>query len=219
VKALDLAPEPPPLLVGNLEIVRLVAHHVEQRDLASEREVLLDRAGADRRAMQIAPPCFRFILTQRADHVGLGSVRSTRGRDARLDSGACAAKPTQSRHGELAAAKRERAREALERRALRAEHPRALETLARIAPRVFGFHERLERLARAHRRRRDDDQPVNRAPHDVELRRGRESRIELGPEGIDEHSELAAFLAEGLGPRAGPPRLRSPIVTWILSPG
>ncbi len=172
MKAIDLPAQAPPFLVGDLKIVRLVAHYVEQRDVASEGEVFLDRAGADRRAglaVQIAPPGLRFARTQGMDHVGHGPVRSGHGRDPRLGSGARAAKPAQSRDRELAAAKRDSTREALERRSLRAEIHRALEALARIAPRVFGFHEGLERLIRADRGRRDDDQPVNRAAHDVEL--------------------------------------------------
>ena len=121
-----------------------------------------------------------------------------------LGSGARAAKPTQAGDGELAAAKRERAREPRERRARDVEPHLALEALARISPHVLGLHQRLERLARAHRRRRDDDEAMDLAAHDVELRRGREDRIELGAEGIDQHAELAAFLTEGLRPRAGP---------------
>ena len=86
--------------------------------------------------------------------------------------------------------------------ALRAEMHRTLEPLARIAPRVFSLYERLERLARADGRRRDDDQAMNRAAHDIELGRGCQDRIELGAERVNEHSKLAALLAEGLGSRA-----------------
>jgi hypothetical protein len=50
VEAVDLPTESQPFFVGDLEVVRLMAHHVEQRHLASEGEVFLDRAGADRRA-------------------------------------------------------------------------------------------------------------------------------------------------------------------------
>src|SRR5262249_30485467 len=94
------------------------------------------------------------------------------------------------------------ARKGREGRGLRGEIHRALEGLARIAPRVFGFHESIERLARPDGRRRDDDQAVNCAAHDVELGRGYQDRIELGAERVDQQSKLAALLAEGLGPRA-----------------
>src|SRR5262249_14926946 len=69
---------------------------------------------------------------------------------------------------------------------------------------VLGFHERLERLARAHRRWRNDDEPVDSAAHDIELGRGHEHGVELGSERVDEQPQLAASLAKRLRPRARP---------------
>ena len=82
----------------------------------------------------------------------------------------------------------------------------AVEALARVAPHVLGLDERIERLARANRGRRDGDEAVERATDHVEARGGRQHRVELGAERIDEDPPLAALLAERLGARAGAPR-------------
>ena len=73
VEAVDLAAQPLPLLLGHLEVIGLVAHHVEQRDVAPEGEVLLDGAGAHRRpglAVQIAPEGLGLARQDRADQIG-----------------------------------------------------------------------------------------------------------------------------------------------------
>src|SRR5262249_4619873 len=90
VEAIDLAAQPPPFLVGDLKVVRLVAHHVEQRHLAPEGEILLDRPGADRGArlaVEIAPPGLRLAGTNGPNQVRLGTVVAARGDDARLAAG------------------------------------------------------------------------------------------------------------------------------------
>src|SRR5262249_46259334 len=125
-----------------------------------------------------------------------------RGGDASPGAGAGGPKPTDGRDGERALAERELAWQTVEQSPLGGERHHALESLARIAPHILGFHERLERLVPSHRRSRDGDEPVQATAHDIELGRGHEHGGELGSARVAEGTQLAPSPAKRLSSRA-----------------
>jgi len=189
VEAVDLGAQALPLGLGHLEVVGLVAHHVEQRDVAPEGEVLLDGAGAHRRpglAVQIAPEGLGLARQDRADQIGRRDLVAPRRRDARFGARGGEGEAREPGRGQLAAPPRDARGKASHGRALRAEPDLAREPLAGIAPGVLGLDEGVERLTGSDCRGGHDDEPVAVAADHVDHRRGVEHRVQLGAEGIHE---------------------------------
>ena len=159
VEAVDLAAEPLPFLLRHLEVIGLVTHHVEERDVPPEGEVFLDRARAHRRArlpVQIPPEGLGLSGQDRADQIGARDVIAPVRRDARFGARGGEREAREPGRGDLAALPCHTRGKTRDRGPLRAEPDLAREPLAWVAPDVLGLDERVERLARAHggRRRR-----------------------------------------------------------------
>ena len=220
VEAVDLAAQPLPLLLGHLEVVGLVAHRIEQGDVAAEREVLLDRPGADGRpglAVQVAPEGSRLPGGERVDQVRLGTQAGAAYADARLAAGQSQAR--QAGDGDLAAAPAHRGRQRVERAPITSSCSSPVKRSQGLPHRSSALTSASNGSPGPHRGRRHRHQPMRIASHHVELRRGLQHRVELGAERVDEDAPLAAALAEGLGAGALAAAAVSPMVMWMRSPG
>ena len=190
---------------GDLEVVALVAHAVEEGLVARELHQVARRVGADRLlrlAVQVAPVGAQRRLGGDAQRIAAADdaarpVQHVDQQIARLCHRQAADLP-----GRLAAAHREALGQARDRQA-GAEREAALDLVAGIAPGVLALEAQAEGLAGAAQGGQQRLPRRRRAGDDGEARLPRQLDIIVGGEGVDQHAELEGRLDEGLHAHAG----------------
>ena len=207
--------------VGDLEVVALVGHHVQERPVPGEGMEVAGRVGADGLlglAVEISPPWQQpRPCTHRS---GLDPERVRRGdRRAGPRTALHQLEPHQARFfdGQVVGHHGERSRpehHLVEQAGNRMHRPvvghaadaeRGVSPVTRVTPPVVASHREPERFpGRADRR--DDETPGHRRPgHDGHLGLYRELHVVVGGDGVDEDPELEGVLAERLEANAGTP--------------
>ena len=199
----ELAPE----RAGDLEVVALVAHDVEEGLVAAELEVFARRVGAERLvrlAVRVAPEVHERRRPSPRPAAGWSGTAprplSSSTRTAR-SAGFLDAQTFDHRR-EIPRREPERRRQPRDR-AVRLQPQRAIDEVGGIAPLVVGLDRQAERLAGAHERRQHGA-PAHAWPrHDGDPRALRQRHVVVGGDRIGEHAELELALAVGLQADAG----------------
>ena len=191
---------------GDLEVVALVAHAVEERPIARKLDQLARRVGADRLLrlpVQVAPVGFqRGIL---GDPQGIAAANHAARRIEHVDQQVARHRDRKSsfdRSGMLAALHGESRGQAGDRH-VGLERERALDLVAGVAPLVLALEAQAESLS-AGSHGGQQRLPQHRGTgHDRECRLLQQLDIVIGGERIGEDPELEGRLDEGLHAHAG----------------
>ena len=187
----ELAPE----RAGDLEVVALVAHDVEEGLVAAELEVFARRVGAERLvglAVRVAPEVHeRQCPGPRRAGDWPGTAPPPLSSSTRMARSPGCSQPAVLRATAAKAARRKaQARRQTRDRAIGLEPQRAVDEVGGIAPLVVGLDREAERLAGAHERRQHGAPAHARPRHDGNLRALRQRHVVVGGDRIGEDAEL-----------------------------
>ena len=204
----ELAPEG----AGDLEVVALMAHDVEEGLVAAELEILSRGVGAERLvglAVGVAPEMHeRGGARHNAQRIGPAQLLAPVVEHAH-DALARLVDPQPLHLQGKASGREARRRRQSADRAVGREAQRAIDDVGWIAPLVVGLDAEPERLARPHQRRQHGA-PAHAGPrNDGDPRALGQRDVVVGGDRVGKHAELELALAVGLQADAG--RAEAPI--------